>query len=60
MKGYRPGGGLTQRGLSVLVLLLLVAYGAHLAYQWLSPLVPVVIVLVVLGVVYGIVLGRRR
>jgi hypothetical protein len=52
--------GWTKRAFSALVLLLAIAYGARLASSWLMPLVPVVIVLVVLGVLYAVVFGRRR
>ena len=58
--GNQPSGGWIGRGLAALVLLLFIALGAHLAYEWLSPLVPVVCVVIVLGVVFRLVLGRRR
>lgn len=60
MNGWQPGGGWGGRVGGALVLLLLIAFGAHLAYEWLAPLVPVVCVVIVLAVVYGLVLGRRR
>ncbi len=60
VNGLGPGGGWTGRAIGALVLLLLIAFGAHLAYEWLSPLVPVVCVVIVLGALYALILGRRR
>lgn len=51
--------GWVKRGLAALLLLLAIAFGVHLAYELLSPLLPGVIVLVVLGVLYTLIFGRR-
>jgi hypothetical protein len=48
-----------KRGLAALLLLLAIAFGVHLAYALLAPLLPEVIVLVVLGVLYSLIFGRR-
>lgn len=42
------------------IVLLLVAFVAHLAWTLLQPLVPVLIMLAALWVVYGLLLRRRR
>lgn len=55
---YRPDG-LLKRGLSALLLLLAIALGVHLAEEWLAPLVPALIVLLVLGGLYAFVFRRR-
>jgi hypothetical protein len=52
--------GWTKRAFSALVLLLAIAYDAHLVSSWLMPLAPAVIVLIVLGVTYAVVFGRKR
>jgi hypothetical protein len=50
-----------QQACSALLLLLAIAYGAHLIWAWLSPLLPVVPVAVVFFVVFRIIFtGRRR
>jgi hypothetical protein len=51
--------GWMKRGLAALLLLLAIAFGVHLAYELLVPLLPGVIVLVVLGVLYALIFGRR-
>ena len=56
---YQPEGW-GRRVFGALVLLLAVAFGAHLVSSWLMPMVPVVFVLVVLGGIYAVVFGRRR
>jgi len=48
-----------KRGQAALLLLLAIAFGVHLAYELLAPLLPEVIVLVVLGVLYTLIFGRR-
>jgi CBS-domain-containing membrane protein len=55
---FQPDGWM-KRGLAALLLLLAIAFGVHLAYEFLAPLLPEVIVLVVLGVLYTVVFGRR-
>jgi hypothetical protein len=49
-----------QRIFGALLLLVAIAYGAHLIEIWLTPVIPVVVVLLVLGVVFRVVFGRRR
>jgi hypothetical protein len=56
---YEPDGWM-KRGLAALLLLLAIAFGVHLAYELLAPLLPEVIVLVVLGVLYALIFGRRH
>ena len=51
--------GWVKRGLAALLLLLAIAFGVHLAYGLLAPLLPEVIVLVVLGALYTLLFGRR-
>jgi hypothetical protein len=59
VNNMRPQG-LGQRVFGALLLLLAVSYGANLAYEWLRPLVPSLIVgLIVLGL-FVVVLGRFR
>ena len=55
---YEPDGWM-KRGQAALLLLLAIAFGVHLAYELLAPLLPEVIVLVVLGVLYTLIFGRR-
>jgi hypothetical protein len=55
---YQPSGWV-KRGLAALHLLLAIAFGVHLAYALLAPLLPEVIVLVVLGVLYTLIFGHR-
>jgi hypothetical protein len=52
--------GWKHQSAEALVVLLAVAFVAHLVWSWLSALVPALIALVVLGVVYSFVLGRWR
>lgn len=49
-----------QRMLSALALLLVIALGARIAAELLEPLVPMLVILLMLGVVFWIILGRRR
>jgi hypothetical protein len=49
-----------KRGLAALLLLLAIAFGVHLTYEFLAPLLPEVIVLVILGVLYTLIFGRRH
>jgi len=51
--------GWVKRGLAALLLLLAIAFGVRLAYELLAPMLPEVIVLVVLGVLYTLIFGRR-
>jgi purine-cytosine permease-like protein len=50
----------TAKAMSAVVVVLTVAVGARVAWWLLAPLVPVLVVLVGLGVVYAVVLGRFR
>ena len=54
-----PAGWRT-RVMQALVLLLAVALGARVAAELLAPLVPALVVLVLLGAVLWVVIGRRR
>jgi hypothetical protein len=49
-----------RRAGEAVLLLLAIAFGAHMIWSWLAPLVPAVFALVVLGVVYAVMFGRRR
>jgi hypothetical protein len=42
------------------VVLLVIAFAAHLAWAWLQPLLPVLVVLVLLAVLYRLIFGRGR
>ena len=59
MKNLEPRS-VGQRIFGALALLLGVAFGAHEAYTLLRPLIPSLIVLVVLGLVFGFVFRGRR
>ncbi len=55
------GGATWQaKAMSAVVVLLVVAAGARLAWELLRPLVPVLLVVLVLGVVYAAVFGKFR
>jgi hypothetical protein len=49
-----------QQVFSGLVMVLLVAGGARLAYELVAPLVPAVVVLIFLLGLFGVLIGRRR
>lgn len=49
-----------QRVFSAVLLLLVVALGVRVAAELLEPVVPVLIALVLLGVVFTVIFGRRR
>lgn len=51
--------GYKQRAFSALLLLTLLALGARLIWELLSPLLPVLGVLLGLALTYWLVLGRR-
>lgn len=51
--------GAMGRVRQAVVTLLLVAAGARLAWDWLAPLVPILVCLVVVGVVLWVALGGR-
>lgn len=55
-----PPGGMGRRALEALALLLAIAYGSHMIFEWFRPLIPTVIVLMVLAGMYTAVFGRRR
>ena len=46
--------------MSAVVVLVATAVGARVAWELLAPLLPALLVLVGLGVVYAVVLGRSR
>ena len=48
------------KAMSAVVVILAVAVGARVAWELLTPLVPVLLVLVGLGVVYALMFGRWR
>lgn len=48
-----------RRAVQALALLLGIAFGVHLADEWLMPLVPLLSVLGVLALIFVVVLGRR-
>lgn len=57
---YQPDGW-AKRGLSALVLLLIIAIGARVIYGLLAPLLPFLGAVVVLAVVYMVIFrGWRR
>jgi hypothetical protein len=57
---YQPDGWM-KRGLSALVLLLVIAIGARVIYGLLAPLLPFLGAVVVLAVVYMVIFrGWRR
>jgi CHASE2 domain-containing sensor protein len=58
VRGLQPGGGWTQRAGGALVFLLLISFGAHLAYEWLAPLIPVLCALVGMVVLYAVLFRR--
>jgi hypothetical protein len=43
-----------------MVVLLIVAVGARVAWELLAPLVPLLVAVVVLGVVYAVIFGKFR
>lgn len=57
---YLEPKGIGHRLAEACGMLLVTAYAGHLIYAWLRPLIPTVIVLLVLGVIYAVVFGRRR
>lgn len=59
MNGSSPEGW-GRGALRALVLILLIAFGAHWAYELLMPIVPLAFALVVLFIVGTIVFRRRR
>lgn len=58
MNGMYPSW--RQRVLSALALLLLIAVGVRIVADLLEPLVPMLAVLLVLGAVFWLVIGRHR
>lgn len=60
MTGMPSPAGWRTRVMQALVLLLAVALGARVAAELLAPLVPALVVLVLLGAVLWVVIGRRR
>jgi hypothetical protein len=59
VNGSPSPGSWVQRIFQALVLVLLVAFAARLAYDVLSPLVPGLVVLVLLGVIFWLLFRRR-
>lgn len=59
MKNLEPRGA-SQRVVGALALVLGIAFGAHEAYTLLRPLIPTLVVLVVLGAVFGLLFRGRR
>jgi hypothetical protein len=59
MKNLEPRS-VGQRIFGALALLLGIAFGAHEAYTLLRPLIPTLVVLAVLGAVFGLFFRGRR
>lgn len=49
--------GIVQRVRQAVVTLLMVAAGARLAWDWIVPLVPILVCIVVVGIVLWVALG---
>ncbi len=52
--------GLKSKAVEAIVLVLVLAFAAHLVWSWLQALVPGLIAVLVLAVVYAVLLGRLR
>lgn len=57
---FRDPFGITERLLTGLAVLWLVAWVAHQVVIWLTPVIPLIIAVALLICVWAVVFGRRR
>lgn len=52
--------GWRAKAMDAIVVLLVIAFAAHLAWTWLQGLIPALVALGLLGVIYVSIFGRRQ